>query len=216
MADAGAVFIVEDDAAVRDSLALLLRLHGHRVQTFACAEDFVASPARRDAGPSCVLIDVRLPGMSGLALQAELARGNRAMPVLVMTAQSDAALVRAALLLGAADFLEKPIAESDLLGAVMTALRIDTDRLAITREAAARAARLDALDARERTLFERVTDGQPMRQISQELRLSPPELERQLQAMMAKLDAHRMADLFRLRLGGVPISSEAAAPPAGA
>jgi FixJ family two-component response regulator len=194
---AGSVLLVEDDAAVRSSLALLLRLHGLRTEEFGSAEEFLGATVNER--PACALLDIRLPGMSGLALQARIVRENRGLPVLLMTALADAEIARTALLQGAIDFLEKPIDEGELLEAVAVALRCDRDQMARSRERDAVLARVGSLTRRERDLFERITDGRQSREIAEEFGLSLAALEAQRLQMMEKLQVRRVADLLRLR-----------------
>ena len=193
----GIVLLVEDDAAVRHSLSLLLELHGFRCAEFESAEQFLAAPAEQR--PACALVDIRLPGMSGLALQARMMRQDRAFPVLLMTAQGDAAIARTALLQGASDFLEKPIDEKELLEAVSAALRRDSEQVARNREIDALLARIGTLTRREWELFERITNGCSYRAIAEEFGLTVEALEVQRVRLMEKLQARRLADLFRLR-----------------
>ena len=194
---AGSVLLVEDDAAVRGSLSLLLRLHGLRTEEFGSAEEFLVATVNER--PACALVDIRLPGMSGLTLQARIFRENRGLPVLLMTALADAEIARTALLQGAIDFLEKPIDEAELLEAVEVALRFDRDQMARNRERDALLARVGSLTRRERDLFERITDGRQSREIAEEFGLSLAALEAQRLRMMEKLQVRRVADLFRLR-----------------
>lgn len=193
----GVVFLVEDDVAVRKSLSLLLELHGFRTVEFGSAEDFLATGVRQR--PACALVDIRLPGMSGLALQARMVRQDRGVPVLLMTAQGDLAVARTALLQGASDFLEKPIHEKELLEAVSAALRADSEQVARNREHDAVLARIASLTRHEWELFERITDGCSYRAIAEEFGLTLEAVEAQRTQMMAKLEAYRLADLFRLR-----------------
>ena len=193
----GTVFLVEDDGAVRRSLSLLLQLHGLRCAEFATAEDFLGVAAWQR--PACALVDICLPGMSGLALQARMMRQERGFPVLLMTGHGDAAIARTAMLQGASDFLEKPIVESELLEAVWAALRSDTEQVARNRERDALLARLSRLSRPEWELFERITDGCSYRSIAEDLGLTLDALEAQRLRMMEKLEARRLADLFRLR-----------------
>lgn len=193
----GSVSLVEDDAAVRRSLSLLLGLHGFHTEEFGSAEDFLA--ATLPEGPACALVDMRLPGMSGLALQARMVHQERRLPVLLMTAQGDAAIARTALLQGAIDFLEKPIVESELLEAVAAALRSDCEQMARNDERDVLFARIGTLTRHERELFERITNGDQYREIAEEFGLTLEALEVQRSRLMEKLEAHRLADLFRLR-----------------
>jgi len=195
--NAGHVFVVEDDEAVRDSLALLLRLHGYRTTVFASAEDFVQAPACQR--PACALVDIRLPGMSGLALQARMMRSDGSLPLLLMTAQGDAAIARTALLQGAIDFLEKPIDETDLLEAVARALRSDCEQLTRDHDRDEVLARVGTLTRHERELFEHITNGRQQREIAEEFGVTVAVLDEQRARLMEKLQVRRMADLFRLR-----------------
>lgn len=191
------VYVVEDDAAVRESLRLLLQLRGY--ETVACerAEEFLAFEAFER--PACVLVDVRLPGMSGLDLQRRLAGAQPTLPVIVMTAHGDAATARAALRDGAIDFLEKPIDESDLLQAVELALQSDVAQLARDREHEDILHSMQRLTERELDVFTRITDGLHNREIAEELGISPRTVEVHRARLMEKLAARRVADLFRLR-----------------
>lgn len=191
------VYIVEDDAAVRESLTLLLELRGYRIAAFARAEEFLALTGLER--PACVLVDVRLPGMSGLDLQRHLERSVPTLPVVVMTAHGDAATARAALRSGAIDFLEKPIDESDLLEAVELALQSDVVRLNREREQQNASASMQRLTERELDVFTRITDGLHNREIAEELGISPRTVEVHRARLMEKLGARRVADLFRLR-----------------
>jgi FixJ family two-component response regulator len=194
----GSVYLVEDEAAVRRSLALLLRLHGYRTHEYASAEDYL-SRAQPDERPACALVDIRLPGMSGLALQARLVRERRAPPVLLMTAQGDAALARTAFLQGASDFLEKPIDEQELLPALQAALQADAEQLASHQESERLLQGLAQLSARERALFDGITSGCSTRELAEQLGLPLLELDGQRLRLMEKLRVRRMAELFRLR-----------------
>src|SRR5512133_2471592 len=114
------VFIVDDDASVRDSLSLLLSIRGHATATFASAEDFLAAVQPDWRG--CLVLDIRMDGMSGLELQRRLRDGGPSLPVVVITAHGDVAAAREAFLADAVDFFEKPFDSAQLLGAIQTAL----------------------------------------------------------------------------------------------
>jgi two-component system response regulator FixJ len=195
---AGHIYLVEDEAAVRRSLALLLELHGYATTEYGSAEEFLREPLP-DAGPACALVDIRLPGMSGLALQARMVREERAPPVLLMTGHGDATLARTALLQGAIDFLEKPIDPIELFAAVEAALRADTgQRLARAADDKLRDG-FASLTRRERELFDGITNGRHEREMAEQFGLLAAELEAQRMRLMEKLQARRLADLFRLR-----------------
>jgi RNA polymerase sigma factor (sigma-70 family) len=191
------VYIVEDDPSVRDSLSLLLQLRGFSTATFDSAEAFLRSDALEH--PACVLADVRLPGISGLELQRRLAADQSALPFVVMTAHGDVATARTALRDGAVDFLEKPIDEADLIEAVMAALRSDQERVERARSREAMLGRMQRLTERELEVFERVTSGLHNREIAEEFGISQRTVEVHRARLMEKLQARRVADLFRIR-----------------
>ena len=194
-----AVYLVDDDAAVRDSLSLLLGLHGYQTQTFAAAEDFLA--AWRPERNGCLLLDLKMPGMDGLELQARLnALGSR-LPLVVITAHGDVAAARAALKAGALDFLEKPIDDVLLLELV-------TEVMARAREATVSAAhgadldeRMARLTPREREVMELAADGLNNREIAARLAISPRTVEVYKARMMEKMQVRRLSELIRLLLG---------------
>lgn len=191
------VYVVEDDKAVRDSLLLLLRLRGYAPSGYESAEDFLQLDAL--LRPACALVDVRLPGIDGLALQRRLKERHPGLPVIVITGHGDVATARSALRDGAVDFLEKPIDEHELLDAVAVALASDQRRVAQARDREEITARLARLTARELEVFERITNGQHNREIAEEFGISPRTVEVHRSRIMEKLQARRVADLFRLR-----------------
>ena len=191
------IYIIEDDAAVRESLSLLLQLRGFNAVAFGSAEEFLAAEAIER--PACALIDVRLPGMSGLDLQRRLKKEQLDLPVIVMTAHGDVAMARGALRDGAVDFLEKPVDETDLLDAVDVALRSELERIEHLREREEMLARVQRLTERELEVFERVTSGLHNREIADEFGISQRTVEVHRARLMEKLQARRVADLFRLR-----------------
>jgi two-component system, LuxR family, response regulator FixJ len=191
------VAIVDDEPSICDSLQMLLRASGYVTRVFSTAESLLRDPLQSFI---CVLVDLRLPGMSGLELQAELRRRRLTPPVIVITAHGDVASARAALLAGAVDFLEKPIDNDELLAAVRAAAA-GSDRLQQARVADARARTLLAtLSAREREVFDRIVGGMHNREIAMDLGISPRTVEVYRAHVMAKLQARRLADLLRFRL----------------
>jgi RNA polymerase sigma factor (sigma-70 family) len=142
---------------------------------------------------------VRLPGISGLELQRRLAADQSALPFVVMTAHGDVATARTALRDGAVDFLEKPIDEADLIEAVMAALRSDQERVERARSREAMLGRMQRLTERELEVFERVTSGLHNREIAEEFGISQRTVEVHRARLMEKLQARRVADLFRIR-----------------
>jgi two-component system, LuxR family, response regulator FixJ len=192
------VFIVEDDAAVRDSLGLLLGLQGFRTQAFSCAEDFLRVYQSSWAG--CVLLDVRMPGLSGLELQETLRQKDLGLPVIIMTAHGDVSTVRTALKSGAVDFLEKPVDPDALLVAVRSALDADAARRRAAHEAEGTQRRLSVLTARERQVMELVAKGCHNREIATTLGISPRTVEVHKARVMEKLDVQSVPELVRIVL----------------
>jgi len=196
------VFIVEDDAAVRDSLGVLLGLQGYRTQSFACAEDFLQT-YKPSAG--CLVVDIRMPGLSGLDLQAVLLKQQPPLPVIVITAHGDVPTAKTAFKAGAIDFIEKPVDPDALLAAVRTALRAD----AVQRVAAERAEQvqrqLQTLTAREREVMELITRGCSNVEIAATLHISPRTVEVHKARVMEKLHVRKVAELVRIVLGTQPV-----------
>ena len=196
------VFIVEDDAAVRDSLGLLLGLQGFRTQSFSCAEDFLR--IYQPAWAGCLLLDVRMPGMDGLELQESLRRQGLALPVIIMTAHGDITTVRTALKSGAVDFLEKPVDPTALLAAVRTALDADAARRRAALEVEGMRQRLSVLTARERQVMELVAKGCHNREIAETLGISPRTVEVHKARVMEKLQVQSVPELVRIVLRAPP------------
>lgn len=198
------VHIVDDDAAVRDSLSLLLELKGIAARSYASAEAFLES---YDGQPGCVVVDLRMPGMSGLALQAELKRRGIALPLVMVTAYGDVPTARAALKAGAYDFVEKPIEEERLVATLQAALALAQAERATAEELGAFRARVERLTAREREVLDMVVEGRHNREIAEALAISPRTVEVYRARMMEKLQVRRLPDLVRLVLrseAGVP------------
>lgn len=190
----GTVYIVEDDAAVRDALALLLALRGHATALFACAEDFLRALSPQWRG--CLVADIRMPGMSGLELQQALATAGVQLPVVVVTAHGNVAAARQAMKAGAVDFLEKPFDQQRLVESIERALRHAAD----DEGPAAAAARLAAagLSTREREVLELVAAGRDNGAIGAALGISPRTVEVHKARMMGKLGLRSLAELLKL------------------
>ena len=194
------VAIVDDDPGVRDSLTVLLNASGYQTREFASAEAFLREPS--EGNPACVIVDLRLPGIDGLALQAEMGRRGLVLPVIVVTAHGDVASARQALRNGAVDFLEKPIDNEELLNSLRNAIE-GRDRAQLERAADARAMLLlGSLTQREREVYDRIVRGMHNREIAVDLGISPRTVEVHRARVMAKLKARRLADLLRLRAPG--------------
>ncbi len=190
------VFIVDDDPAVRDALALLLSLHGHATAVFACAEDFLK--ALEPGWRGVVVADIRMPGMSGLEMQEALASHPARLPVIVITAHADVATARQAFKFHAADFLEKPFDHEQLLRAVESAMRGLPEAAAEigTRPVA------NTLSGREREVMALVVEGLDNRSIAGRLGISPRTVEVHKSRVMTKLGARNLAELIRIAQAG--------------
>ena len=192
------VFIVDDDAKVRDSIALMLGLMGFRTAVFDSAEAFLS--AYRDDWAGCVVADLRLPGQSGLELQRELRARGSALPVVVITAHGDVATARAAFQAQAVDFLEKPFDNEQLQAAIRTAFALEEHRTHRADEQRDDAQRLAKLTAREREVMEQATKGLHAKEIAASLGISPRTVEVHKTRLMAKLGVRNVAELVRFTL----------------
>jgi len=190
------VFIVDDDASVRDALSLLLSLRGYLTATFASAEDLLGALQADWRG--CVVVDIRMPGMSGLDLQRCLAQAGPVLPVIVITAHGDVAAARQAFLADAVDFIEKPFDGEQLLAAIETALA-GPRAVANAMEASARTHPVSGrLSPREREVMSLMVKGLHNRLIAEELGISPRTVEVHKARVMEKLGARNLVDLVRL------------------
>ena len=190
------VFLVDDDASIRDALSLLISLKGLRASVFSSAESFLAvyDPAWR----GCLLTDLKMSGMNGLDLQRRLREQGVDLPVVVLTAHGDVATAREALKNGAVDFLEKPVDDDVLLDVLMNAIRIDAERHKLDEERSQVAARLEALTQREREVLELLTAGLQHKQIAERLTISARTVEVYKARMMQKLQCRTLAEVIRL------------------
>ena len=166
-----------------------------RTLPFANAESFIET--YRPEWPGCVLTDLRMPGMTGLELQAALRGRGIAVPVVVLTAHGDVATARAALKNGAFDFLEKPIDDAVLLEVLENALRADRERRAVAASRSASDERLERLTAREREILALIGAGHQNREIASELGISPRTVEVHKARIMEKLECRTLAELIR-------------------
>jgi RNA polymerase sigma factor (sigma-70 family) len=192
------VYVVDDDAAVRDSLALMLGLAGYRTALFADAEALLAAWRTEWAG--CVVADLRLPGRSGTELQTELRNRGSTLPVVIITAHGDVPAARAAFHAEAVDFIEKPFDQAQLRAAIEKAFAREGRRLALAEERTADAARLDALTPREREVLEHAARGLHAKEIAAVLGISPRTVEVHKTRIMEKLGVRNVAELVRLAI----------------
>ena len=198
MATEATVFVVDDDAAMRESLRFLVESVGLDVETFERAEDFLA---RYDPElPGCLILDVRMPEVSGLELQERLAEYGSGLPIIMVTGYGDVPMAVRAMRNGAVDFIEKPFSDQHLIDRVQEA--IARDRLRRTerkgRESVAR--RVSTLSAREREVLDLVVTGKANKVIAHELGLSPKTVEAHRARLMKKLNVSSVAELVQLSL----------------
>jgi FixJ family two-component response regulator len=201
MTKPGRIHVVDDDASMRTSLARLLSGAGYEVALFATAEDFLAA-----AGPlteGCILLDLRLPGASGLELQGVLAERGCLAPIIFLTAHGDVAAGVRAMKHGAIDFLQKPVAADELFEAVASALDREATARRQREELGELRALADTLSDREREVWLRVVGGQLNKQIAYDLGIVERTVKLHRKAAMDKLRAQSVADLVRVaeRLG---------------
>lgn len=197
----GTVYIVDDDAAVRNALALLLRGIGADVQTYESGEAFLAGfGARRRNGPACLLVDVRMPGMSGLRLQEWLIERKIRLPVIVMTGHADVPMALRAMKGGAADFVEKPFDPVALGDLVRDTLSAEASLQRERQKHAALAARFALLSGRERDVLDRIIEGKTNKVIAAELGISPRTAEAHRARIMKKLHARSLAEVVQCAL----------------
>lgn len=198
MTDNLTVFIVDDDPAIRDALSLLLGLHDYRVTMFGDAESFLKSFKKTWRG--CVLLDIRLQGMDGLAMQKRLREMGSELPVIIMTGHGDVASARAAFLASAVDFLEKPLAHDQLLASIDRAFAGQRAKADDQASQGQLVRLMDKLTPREREIMQRVVSGQHNREIAAALGISTRTVEVHKTNMMGKLGVGSVADLVRLKL----------------
>jgi len=195
------VYVVDDDEAVRDSLTWLLESNGYTVRCHASAERFLQSLQNTDKSTiSCLILDVRMPGMSGLELQERLISENLPMPISFITGHGDVSMAVSTMKRGAVDFIEKPFKENELCALVermLTKARVDfaqADQRKNTQSL------LSKLTGRERQVLERIVAGRLNKQIADDLSISIKTVEAHRANIMEKLNVNTVADLLRLAL----------------
>ena len=191
------VYVVDDDAAIRDSVALMLGLAGYVTRLFADAESFLVA---FDPGWSgCVVADLRLPGLSGVELQARVRQRGSAIPFVIITAHGDVPAARAAFRGQAVDFIEKPFDDAQLRSAIDTAFALERSRIDTAELRRADVEKLSRLTAREREVLEHAVSGLHAKEIASALGISPRTVEVHKMRIMEKLEVRNIAELVRLR-----------------
>lgn len=190
------VYVVDDDASMRRALARMFRAIGMPVETFESAEAFLAHP--RPATPCCLVLDVWMPEVNGLALQARLSESGTDIPVVFITGQGDVLSSVRAMKEGAVDFIEKPFSDEDLLAAVRSALAKSRTRLLVDGERHALEQRAKSLTAREREVLVLVTQGLANKVIAARLAISEKTVKAHRGRVMDKMQARSLAELVRI------------------
>lgn len=190
------VFVVDDDEAMRESLTWLIESVGLDVETFSSADEFLTAyyPGR----PGCLLLDVRMPGMSGLELQGHLQQQQVTIPVIIITGHGDVPMAVRAMKAGAIDFIEKPFNDEQLLESIRNALSIDDTQRDEQTFKAEIASRLAQLTPRESEVMDMVTSGKSNKEIANSLGVSAKTVEAHRAKVMEKMEAGSLAELVRL------------------
>ena len=190
------IAVIDDDISIREALSSLLRSVGLQVQTFASAQEFLHSAQRDLAG--CLVLDVRLPGLSGLELQGDLTAVGVRIPIVFITAHADIPMTVRAMKAGAVEFLAKPFREQDLLDAVQEGLRRDREQRRSRQQMRDARNRFDALTEREREVMALIVSGKLNKQVAIELGLSEITVKVHRRHVMDKMGVKSFADLVRL------------------
>jgi FixJ family two-component response regulator len=194
--DVPIVYVIDDDAALRDAISSLLRSVGIKTETFGSASDFLRF--KRQAVTSCLLLDVRLPGMSGLDFQGELQKLGIRIPIIFLTGHADVPMGVQAMKAGAVEFLCKPVREQDLLDAVRLALEHDREQRQADASLSLIQSRFEQLTARERDVMAHVVTGLMNKQIAPLLGVSEITVKVHRASAMRKMNARSLAELVRM------------------
>ena len=196
MAEAAVVFVVDDDASVRKSLTRLISEAGYTVQSFASAREFLARTP--SAGPSCVVLDVRMPGVSGLDLQQTLASAAHDIPIIFVTGHGDIPMSVQAMKRGAIEFLTKPFRDQDLLDAVELGLARDRARRENDKDMVSLRQRFASLSPREREIVIQVARGRLSKQIAHDIGIAEATVKVHRSRAMKKMQAGSLPELGRM------------------
>ena len=190
------VFVVDDDQAMRKSLKWLIESVGMKVECYASADEFIRNYYPGRSG--CLLLDVRMPGMSGLDLQEQFIRQNIKIPIIIITGHGDVPMAVRAMKAGAVDFIEKPFNDEFLLDSIRRALALDVQQRTFQAQRAEIAARLAHLTPREHEVMEMVTNGKSNKEIANQLGVSTKTVEAHRARVMEKMEASSLAELVRM------------------
>ena len=192
------LFVVDDDQAIREALETLLESVGYRVECHASSQSFLDGYHPGRSG--CLILDIRMPEMTGLELQGQLERRGIGLPVIIITGHGDVPAAVRALQAGAIDFLQKPFRDEQLLRAVRQALQTDSERRRVQAARARIATRLATLTEREREILEWLCEGKSNKEMAAQLAVSLRTVETHRMALMEKLEAKNLAELIRIAL----------------
>jgi two-component system, LuxR family, response regulator FixJ len=200
------IYVIDDDPGMRESLHFLLEARGFAVEAYESARDFLAADGASKVG--CLVIDVRMPDMTGLQLQECLAKQNSRLSIVLITGYADVAMAVGAMKAGAVDFIEKPFSDEALLDSIGRALE-QSQRLSTHADMSAEIGeRLESLTAREREVLDHLVTGSPHKVIGYALNISPRTIEIHRAHIMQKLEAHSLADLVRMMITATPGTSD--------
>ena len=206
--DKATVHVIDDDVSLRDALGLMLPSVGLGVRTYTSVQEFLDAHAHD--GPGCIVLDVRLPGISGLAFQSRRDRLGIHLPIVLMTGHSDVPMSVRAMKAGAVDFLPKPFRDQDMIDAVTAAIERDRERRAAESAGADIRERYASLSPREQQVMALVTAGKMNKQVAFELGLSEITVKTYRGAVMEKMAARSFADLVRMADAVAPHAATAA------